>query len=118
MLCDMTRLALFFLLAAVQTAAGQPGACETAAEESARATFEFLNAVAGVRQPRGCDPTENEKLAQVRAAAEKARTAVLSANDACGQSSDKDSGSHAMRLIDVVKKRIAECELSGGDNTK
>jgi hypothetical protein len=117
-LVDMLRLALFFLLAAVETAAGQSDACTIAVEESARATLQFLNAVAGVKQPKACDPTEAKHLAQVLAAAEKARSAVLSANRACGHSSDKDSDSHAMRLIDVVKKRIAECEPSGGGSTK
>jgi hypothetical protein len=114
----MLRLALFFLLAAVETAAGQPGACETAAEESARATLDFLNVLGGVKQPRGCDPTEGEQFARVLAAAEKARSAVLSANRACGHSSDKDSDTHAMRLIDAVKKRIAECEPRAGGNMK
>jgi hypothetical protein len=114
-LCAMLRLAaLFFLLAEVETAAGPPSACETAAQESARATLDFLNVVAGIKQPSGCEPTETEQLAQVLAAAEKARSAVLSANRACGHSSDKDSDSHAIRLIDVVKKRIAECGASGG----
>ena len=56
MLCDMLRLAaLFFLLAAVETTAGPPIACETAAEESARATLDFLNVVAGMKQPSGSE---------------------------------------------------------------
>jgi hypothetical protein len=88
------------------------GTCEAAGEESIRATVEFLNVVAGVKEATRCTEADKAQLYRVLAAAEKAKFAMLSANKACGLSPLTDGDSRVTRLFDLVKKRIAECNAA------
>ena len=88
------------------------GTCEEAGEESIRATVEFLNVVAGVKEARRCAEADKAQLYRVLAAAEKAKTAMLSASRVCGYSPQTDSDPSATRLFDLVKKRISECDAA------
>ena len=107
-------MALLSLAAAGQVTANT---CEEAGEESIRATVEFLNVVAGVKEARRCAEADKAQLYRVLAAAEKAKTAMLSANKVCGYSPQTESDLSVTRLYDLVKKRIAECDAAD-DGTK
>jgi hypothetical protein len=100
-------LVLVFMV--VQPVTARASMCEAAAEESARATVAFMSEVAGVREPRGCDPADKEQLVRVLAAAANAQGALQSGQKACGRSSDIASDANTIRLIEVLKKRIAQC---------
>jgi hypothetical protein len=109
-------LALVFMV--VQPVTARASTCEAAAEESARATVAFMSEVAGVREPRGCDPADKEQLVRVLAAAANAQGALQSAQKACGRSSDIASDANTIRLIEVLKKRIAQCVAAEEGSSK
>jgi hypothetical protein len=64
----------------------------------------------------GLEPASAEKGkdASHPAAAEKAKSAMLSANEACGYPPQPDRETRATRLFDLVQKKIAACDAVGG----
>ena len=97
----------------VHAVTAQASTCEAAAEESARATLQFISAVAGVREPKRCDPADKEQMLRVLAAAAYAQSAVQAANKACGRPPDIASDPETSRFVDAVKTRIAQCFAAG-----